>query len=310
MSDAPPRASLGAFLVTFARQHMLEDTVRKILAQTRRPEVLLIVDNEASEATRELIEKIDDPILVYEAMPSNLGSAGGTSHGFETVAAQGYDWVYCGDDDNPPRTTDTIERLMTVVEAESGDVGGIGAGGSRWIDEIGELRRIPDEDLKGKILDVGHIGAGFQCIMRGEALRKGLIPERRFFFGFPDIHHCLSIRKAGYRLLVHGDLMLEYRRQAGRLKLEKKKSLTPVRPYHGVWRTYYTTRNYIWMMREVFDRPDLARRWTLRALAKMVTAWLRGPRYALLFWRMQIKGIRDGYRGKLGLEVLPQNKPA
>ena len=302
--------TLGGFLVTFARPHILKGTIESILAQTRAPDVLLIVDNEASEVTETMVRDLGDERLVYLAMDSNLGSAGGTAFGFQWIAEQGYDWAYCGDDDNPPRTDDTLERLMAVLETVDKDVAGIGAGGARWDWKKGELHRLSDADLENGVQEVDLVGAGFQCILRREALLTAGVPERRFFFGYPDLNHCLRLRTAGWRLLVHGELMLEYRALAGRRNLEIKRSLTPTRPYHGVWRTYYTTRNYIYMMRETFDRPDLARRFALKSIAKCATAWLRGPRYALSFTAMQARGIFDGYRSRLGQVVMPQGKPA
>jgi hypothetical protein len=61
-------------------------------------------------------------------------------------------------------------------------------------------------------------------------------------------------------------------------------------------------------MRRTFARPDLARREAARALARSLTAWGRGPGYGLRFGALQLRGVVDGYRGRLGRTVPPQPK--
>ena len=133
-------------------------------------------------------------------------------------------------------------------------------------------------------------------------------PNGDFFFGYPDLEHCLRIRRAGYRLLVDGELMLRCRGLANRIGHRSTKRLRPRRTYESVWRSYYTTRNYIYMMRRTFPRRDLARRQAMKALAWSITAWGRGPRYAARFGPLQLRAVIDGYRGRLGLTVPPEAK--
>jgi hypothetical protein len=104
--------------------------------------------------------------------------------------------------------------------------------------------------------------------------------------------------------------MLKHRESAGRLKFHRKRAIISHYPYDLIWRRYYRTRNYIFMMRKTFQRPDLARRETWKSLGRSIFCWLRGIRYGIEFTRLQLRGVVDGYRGKMGRTVLPRPKNA
>jgi hypothetical protein len=103
--------------------------------------------------------------------------------------------------------------------------------------------------------------------------------------------------------------MREYREKKGHLNWRRPRTVRPRHPYRGVWRQYYSTRNYIFAMRRTFDRPRLARREAVKAVARTCSSWCRGPRYGFAFTRLQLRGVFDGYRGRMGRTVLPMAKP-
>lgn len=300
------RPTLGAFLPTYRRPTILKETIRQILDQSWPPDVLLIIDNAADYETRGVVDHFSDGRLVYEAPASNLGSAGGTEYGVRWLYERGHDLIYCGDDDDPPRTTDTFRRIVELT-ASGSEPKGAGAVGSLWDWNTGELRRLPDEMLSG-VLEVDMIGGNQHLIIPREIVEFVGPPNGRLFFGYPDLEFSLRIRMAGFSLYVDGDLMREYRRQAGRLNLQRRRSLVPRRSYDNIWRNYYTTRNYLYMMHHTFRRPDLVRRELAKISLRTLAAWVRGPRYGARFLRFQIMGIVDGYRGRLGPRVEPTLK--
>lgn len=296
---------LGAFILTFERPGDLERSVLALRAQTRPPDFILIVDNASSSETEQIARRLDDGRLGYDATGANLGSAGGTAWGNRRLAELGYDLIYTGDDDNPPRTPDTIARIVHLIKTCGAD--GAGAVGTRWDWRTGRVLRFDSSELRGS-MDVDVIGGNQNLILRREVVEAGGIPDERLFFGYPDVEHCLRLRRSGYRLLIDGGLMLEYRRLAGRLAHLLRRSPIPSRRRADLWRNYYTTRNYIFMMRRRFDRPDLARREAIRALARSVASVTRGPGYFLDSTHYHGLGILDGYRARLGATIRPRPK--
>ena len=246
--------NLGAFVLTFNRPAALRQNLQALLDQTRPPDIIVVVDNAASDETRKILSEFRRADIVYHPTETNLGSAGGTSLGTTLVAQQGCDLIYSGDDDNPPRTADTLERILNLLTKSSDDVAGAGTVGARWDWRRGETQRLRDEDLVGP-LEVDFIGGDHKLTLRSSVLEMVSPPDSKLFFGYPDLEHCLRIRNAGFRLLVEGELMQRYRELTGRLNLRRKRHLVPTRSLDSIWRDYYTTRNYIYMMLHEFNRP-------------------------------------------------------
>lgn len=288
----------AGFVMTYRRPEILPGTLEKILEQTRPPEVLLVVDNGACERTRSLVE--GDPRMLYCRMPDNLGPAGASAFGLDMLAERGYDWVYWAGDDGPPESPAVLEGLLSLPEGRSSDdLGAVAGGGVEWDWRRGRMRRLGSSRLRGPV-EVDAVPGGSGLIVRTSAVERAGLPDSRLFWGFEDIDYCLRMRRAGLRLLASGDLMRERRERAGRLEHQYRRTPVPREPLRQLTRSYYTTRNYIFVMRSTFRRADLARRRVARGGLRCLAAWRHGPRYALSFAEAEIGAIRDGYRGRLG----------
>jgi GT2 family glycosyltransferase len=298
---------LGGFVITFNRPAILAETISMILEQTRRPDWLLVVDNGNSAATQKVVEQYSDRRVAYQSMQENIGPAGASAYALKRLASEGYDWIYWGDEDDPPLFPDTLERIFKIATTADPDVAGIGAVGA-WFDwKKGESARLPDEALHG-IICVDDIGGNSQFVTRREVIDTVGLPDPKLFFGSYEPEYCLRLRKAGYRLLVDGDLMRQYRENAGRMNIKPRRALVSNYSYDILWRRYYRTRNYIYMMKKTFNRPDLARRELAKALGRLVFAWTRGIKYGATFTKFQILGILHGFQGRMGRTLLPKPK--
>ncbi|HEX6200749.1 MAG TPA: hypothetical protein VF150_10825, partial [Thermoanaerobaculia bacterium] len=236
--------------------------------------------------------------------PENLGPAGAAAVGFERLAAAGCDWIAWIDDDDPPGVPDVFERLLAVAEAEGDDLAAVGAFGSRFDWRRGRAVRLADRELRG-VVEVDLLGGSAHPLFRTAAVEAVGLPDAALFFGLEEWSFALRLRRAGFRLAVDGEVMLGYRERAGRLGRRAVHPLLPPDPPHALWRRYYTTRNYIVLMRRTFGRPDLARRQVGRALARSASAWGRGLRYGLRFTRLELRAVADGWAGRLGRRVEP-----
>jgi GT2 family glycosyltransferase len=305
-ATVPTVIRLGAFITTLNRPAVLRRTLELLQAQSRRPDHILVIDNGSSHATRDVVAGFPSSWVSYHGMTENVGPAGAAAYALERLTREGYDWIYWGDDDDPPGSSDTIERLLTIATSAPEDTAAIGAVGAAWDWTTGETRRLPDEALTG-LISVDVVGGGQQLILRSEAIRKVGLPDSRLFFGFEELEYCLRMRRAGYRVLVDGAMMRECRERAGRLDWRPSRSKRPALSPHTIWRRYYSTRNYIFAMR-TFERPDLARKESLKAVARAVLSWGRGPRFGSAFTILQLRGVVDGYRGCMGRTVVPAPK--
>jgi len=288
---------------------LLRRTLQLLRSQTTPPNHVLIVDNAASKDTQRVVSLFPAEWVTYHPMTDNMGPAGAGAYALDQLGRKDFDWIYCGDDDDPPQSADTLERLLALASSSGDDIGAVGAVGARWDWSAGVLQRLPDDALHG-VVDVDVIGGNGQLIVRREILAKVGIPDSRLFFGLDDIDYCLRIRTAGYRVVVDGELMRACRLRAGRLNLKRPTSLIPSQSHDSIWRQYYSTRNYIFTMTRTFGHPNLARRETLKALGRACFSWGRGLKFGSAFTTLQMRGVVDGYLGHMGRTVLPKPKYA
>lgn len=109
---------LAIVIVTFKRQELLSGLLDSILALTEAPWRVVVVDNENSPATGELVAGFarridaqwppsdDDPDsaggasrVVYDPMEENTGGSGGFSEGVRRAFELGAEWFWVMDDD-------------------------------------------------------------------------------------------------------------------------------------------------------------------------------------------------------------------
>lgn len=299
----------GAFVMTFRRPEHLRRTLHTLLAQTRPPDMILVVDNAGDAQTCAVTQDFPANRVSYAPQADNRGPAGGAAYGLQTLGAVGYDWIYWGDDDDPPLTEDTLARLTAIAEhaADTPEVAVVSAVGHLFDWQRGVIVRRDDAALMG-ILDIDVFAGGTHPIVRGDTVRTVGVPDPALFFGFEEAEYSLRLRRQGYRLLVDGELMRQYREQTGRLGYKRPMVAALPAEIQQIWRQYYTTRNYIYCMAHRFGRPDLARRQTLRALAKSNLGWQKGLAYGRVYQAMHLRGLWDGWRGRMGRTVMPQAK--
>lgn len=232
--------------MTFERTSILEETIGKLFSQTVPPEKILIVDNSFSNETQELIVKLNHPKVVYHRVGYNSGPAGAAAIGLKILSDEGYDWIYWGDDDDPPHFDDTFETLLKVAvsDPQCGCVGSVGQFLNR---KTGFINRVPDAilDVEG-ILEVDTISGNQSKIISGAMISKcEIFPTEKLFFGFEELEYDLQIKEAGYKLLIDKTFFRKHRILFNRVGVIKKK--IEIKTNSKLQREYYSTRNILYV---------------------------------------------------------------
>lgn len=280
----------AAFIVTFNRAEILMDTLHKIFTQTLPPEKVLIIDNGATDETKKKLEELY-PEVEHFYMGYNAGPAGGDKVGLEMLAKEGYKWIFWGDDNDPPQTADTFEKLVTLAESYGDKCGQVGMVGSRFNKYTGLLQRITNEELrKNPYIEVDTIGGGQCKIVNGNSIREGIITEEKLFFGFEDLDFDLTQKEAGYKILVHSGLFLGCRERWSRLNVERE--IVKKKDEKVLWRDYYSIRNALFIMKK--HRLPLAWLSFLTvSIGKSLLSYKHGTRYGGLVVRNTCRAVRD-----------------
>jgi len=287
MQTIPPNIRFAAFIMTFERSHLLPDTINKIFEQTYPPEKILVVDNSISLKTQQCIEELNHPKLEYHRVGKNIGPAGAAKIGLQKLTDEGYDWIYWGDDDDPPFFEDNFEILLKLGLSEK-DCGCVGAVGQYFNRKNGLIVRVPDEELeKSGFLQVDSIAGNMSKIINANVIRNHqVLPDESLFFGLEELDFDLSMKKQGYTLLVDRGLYKRYRMESNRMGIKLTRS--GKKDSNKLQRDYYSTRNGLRIMQK--NHLYLALVFNLlRAIYKILNGFrfgnAYGKRHAKHIWK-------------------------
>jgi GT2 family glycosyltransferase len=175
-------------------------------------------------------------------MGYNAGPAGAAKAGLERCAEEGLDWIYWGDDNDPPQFADTFEKLLSIRN-DNPYCGILGAVGHFFDHKKGKIKRIQSRLLEKKIsLEVETVAGGMSMLVHSDVVKAGVLPNPELFFGFEELDFCLKAKRRGFALMVHCGLFLELRKKHHRLDYERplyKKKQKAVREYYSLRNLLY-----------------------------------------------------------------------
>jgi hypothetical protein len=304
----PEQTMLFGVLVTYRRPDDLAEHLEVLRRQTRAIDHLVVVDNAPDNANRELVDRYvaEGRGAAYVDSPENLGAAGGIGSGMRAVLleADDEDWVVLLDDDNPPRAEHVIGDLYSFACANADDpaVAAVGLTGATFDWKQARLVRPADEELVG-VLDVDFVGGGQFPMIRVGAIRQIGTFRDELFWGFDDLEFGLRLRRAGYRILLSGDLARWARTFHGRLG--GGYGGWQITATKAPWRQYYTLRNMVFILRQHGRNSSAVKVAVTRGIAKTLLNGIRRPRGVGSQLRVCTAAIADGWRGRLGRRMEP-----
>lgn len=288
----------AAFIMTYERAHLLKETIDKVLEQTFPPEKILVVDNSDSLDTQYLLESINSPFIDYYRMGYNAGPAGAAKIGLQKLAEEGYQWIYWGDDDDPPTFKDTFEKLFNIIESNSenklGIVGGVGQSFSRL---TGTIDRVSTDLIRNsEWIEIDSVAGNQTMIVNADVVRMGILPDENLFFGFEELDFCMKVKKAGFKIMVSSELFIRAREKYNRLNYKRplyiKKDLAMLR------RQYYSMRNLLVILKR--ERLYIAYVYTIgKGMLKSLLGFCYGWKYGSTNFSMVFWGIVHSVNGTM-----------
>jgi rhamnopyranosyl-N-acetylglucosaminyl-diphospho-decaprenol beta-1,3/1,4-galactofuranosyltransferase len=104
-----------AVVVTHRRPDELAKSLDAVSSQSRRPDHLIVVDNDHDDRVRDLVEGQPIP-TTYLGSHRNLGGAGGFALGMLHALSLGADWVWLADDDGRPQDAEVLATLLACAD--------------------------------------------------------------------------------------------------------------------------------------------------------------------------------------------------
>lgn len=245
---------IATIVVTFNRLELLKKTIQSHLEQTRRSDILLIVDNCSTDGTKEYLRqqsKKYDFLKIY-TLSNNLGGAGGFHYGLkylnDTYPEVG--WVWLMDDDAVP-AKDALGNLLNTDLDKKNIYGSLPNrnGKCSW-ENINKnkkkLKHINDFDVIEGVNWIPFLG----FFIHQETVKQIGLPNKDFFLAADDVEYSLRARKYGADIFIVRDSLLDhpcadtYKIFIGYRFLTNLK-LSP-------WKRYYDTRNRLFISKKYY----------------------------------------------------------
>jgi rhamnopyranosyl-N-acetylglucosaminyl-diphospho-decaprenol beta-1,3/1,4-galactofuranosyltransferase len=103
---------IAAVVVTHNRCALLKRHLEALRRQSRPPDAIYAVNVASTDDTAPFLDSCPDVTAIH--LPENVGGAGGFYAGISRAVADGFDWVWCGDDDGLP-ADDALEKLVSAM---------------------------------------------------------------------------------------------------------------------------------------------------------------------------------------------------
>lgn len=273
-------------VVTYNRKNWLLKNIEALLAQSRKLDEIIIVDNASTDGTYEFVKGLVDSnkCIKYYTLPENTGGSGGFSWGVEKAYEHGADYIWGMDDDAIPMP-DALERLIEV---------------SSKMDKPTALWSNCDKSIfEDDVLEVETwMFVGFY--LPREIISDVGFPRADFFIYWDDHEYALRIRKAGYRIFKVRDSVIEHQDAVKNYYPEIRFGPIHMNMFKMAdWRVYYYVRNqiltYKWNDKKKYEIIFLE---TLKMFIK-IGVFKTGQ------GRIALKGLKDGLMNKTGKRMSP-----
>ena len=300
--ETTPRPRLFGILCTYRRPADAVRYLDVLDAQTRPPDVVVVVDNASDPALAAAVKARSSARTRHHYLDpgSNVGPAGAFRLGFESLQnlAVPEDLIVHFDDDDPPVYEMQLERLaseLIALRVIDPAVAGLGLSGGNLNCRPG---RVMPSDATLPYSEVDHLHGGYLPVYSFESLSRVGSHDATFFYGFEELELGRRLHADGRRLLVDTAMMRELED-----RYPKKGGQGPhtARDDSG-WSRFHKERNLIRIFRRERLYTAIALTVVLRHVLKPLLQMPRHPRTA---WRRLVVGARAtvaGLRGSEGID--------
>ncbi len=173
---------VSVIIPTYNRADFLSSCVNSVLKQTFEDYELIISDDASTDRTKQYVESISDPRVVYVCNKTNRGVAATRNSALKISRG---DYIAFLDDDDewlPEKLSFQVEK----IEKSPSDIGGIYTGVSYLDLELGEITSVSDPHIRGNILNEilpENFLVTSSLLLRKSCFEKAGLFDERFQFG-------------------------------------------------------------------------------------------------------------------------------
>jgi glycosyltransferase involved in cell wall biosynthesis len=197
---------ISIVIPTYNQAHFISDAIESALAQLRRPDEILVIDNDSQDHTREVVARYPNVRYIHQ---SNQGICGSSNRGIAETTGDYIVFLHSDDRMLPTHLSVGIEAFRAHPEAA------FVCGDYRWFDaaDAWHVHRCqPSPDYYGALLRLNFIGPPIVVMFRRDVLTR-VGGFRTEFEGADDQDMYFRIARR-YPIHCHHQVIAEYRRHA------------------------------------------------------------------------------------------------
>lgn len=226
--------SVAAVIVTYNRLNDLKECLLSLQKQTRQVNRIYVVNNGSTDGTTDWLLSQSDLNIISQA---NLGGAGGFATGIDKAFKDGFDWIWCMDDDClaapdslenlllSPNIGPCIKNCMSVSNLDDSEL-------AFFVDRPNRnYRKVTDMNAFDLVYDVASLFNG--TLISSEVIRAIGIPDRKLFIWGDEVEFMTRAQKMGFPVVTVPNAVFYHPPAVDRGGI----------PWPGAWKQYYAVRN-------------------------------------------------------------------
>lgn len=243
---------LGVVIVTYNRKELLKECIEACFQQTVKFSKIIVVNNNSTDGTKEYLDSLKNKNLIVIHSKENLGGAGGFHLAIKEASSLDLDYLLIIDDDAiiDKKYNEYIIPYMNNDEgvlAFSGVVktdGNIQFEHRRHMNNHFKCVNSSEEEYKKEYFDY-ELATFCGLYVSTKIIKKIGLPKKEFFIWFDDTEYSI-------RILEHTKI-----RNINKAELNHKTKIAINSGYN--WKSYYSIRNQIIILKQYFSKFDLFR---------------------------------------------------
>jgi GT2 family glycosyltransferase len=221
-------AYVALVVVTHDRRDLLVEALTAIAAQSRRPDMVIVVDNASSDGTPELLRE-RFPSVDVVTLPRNTGGAGGFAAGIARALELGATALWLMDDDTVPEPGALEALLATFGQHHPA----LAASRVVWTDGRDHPMNTPRPRSSGVPGHTRIRSASFvSVLLDAGAVRETGLPVADYFLWNDDFEYTLRLLRGRLGLLCAGSVVVH-------------RTASP--DFDPGARFFYEVRNKVWL---------------------------------------------------------------
>ena len=300
---------IAAVIVTYNRKELLGENIQMLLKQTYSIDRICIVDNCSTDGTSEYLQKNgwkNNQRFVYIRTESNIGGAGGFYIGTKAAFEFGANWILLMDDDGKMADRFMLENLMSVAERlyknKVADrklfINALVQQGEMLSFKMGTKYTVQQalEAARNGILE-GEANPFNGTVISRELVEKIGYPNKAFFIKGDEVDYKQRTLAAGGYIAT----VVNARYLHPRPEMQEKTVLGIKVPFivEAPWKEYYTARNFTYMYKSQKHYKAIV--FEIIFVKLLAVFSLKCRKTSII--KMMLKGVYDGWKGKLGPNV-------